>query len=300
MEETGQEVEVEVPEQKITPIKERYKSVFGGFLEVTGAKPEHPKTSIPVSILPGWGEDRSVFESYIKDTAKAGRETLFVSHKGLREARFSTETYILPSGQGEIELPQQEIDKAVSFLAFLNEKGIEKTDIIAPSQGSLSALIVAGYYPERVRSVVLLGPAGLIGPDTPSELLKRFSEKNKADALDAIKNPEVRGPILKLFKSGTKFAAKHPIRALAEGVAVGKSDMSDLLHDIKQRENAPKIVIVASTDDTGFPMDRIQQMVKGGDIDGFISARGKHDEVLYNGEFPKIVEGLLTKMEAKQ
>ncbi len=75
--------------------------------------------------------------------------------------------------------PKEEVRKALNILGVLEEKDVEKTDVIAHSEGAVNTLIAASLYPEKFRNIVLFGPAGLIGEDTFTRLFQGFLGQNK-------------------------------------------------------------------------------------------------------------------------
>lgn len=158
-------------------------------------------------------------------------------------------------------------------------------DVIAHSDGAVNTVIAATLYPQKFRNIVLFGPAGLMGQDTFIRLLKGFAQQKEVTAT--------------ALKEAVKYFAKNPVRAITEGRDLANSQIHEMLYSL--HDKGIGIVVISGVDDPAFPMERMQQIVKTGMLDGFLSVLGAHGEI---GNHPKLYMGaaeeMLTKLEAKK
>lgn len=72
---------------------------------------------------------------------------------------------------------------------MLEVKGIDKVDLIGHCEGAVNATLLALEHPEKVRSLVLLAPGGMVGEDSFVRVVEPFVKKivrNNFKALGAI------------------------------------------------------------------------------------------------------------------
>ena len=152
---------MENSEIPITPTvhKEKIERVVGT-LEVTDItpKPENLKDRVPVLLIPGWAETPKTHDDTVKTIAMEGRRIIAIKIPRIGGVK--------PEG----EFSEAEYTKARALVDVLNKKGIKTTDIIAHSEGALSAIMAAEIFtsqhqPQRIRNIVFVEPVGLIGKD---------------------------------------------------------------------------------------------------------------------------------------
>ena len=192
--------------------------------------------------------------------------------------------------------PAEELRKALNIIGILDQKGVEKVKIIGHSEGAVNAVIAAvlrsDFFMGEKGALFLDGPAGLIGEDKFTRLLKGFAGQSKrAKSLAGIPAtedgpgwPEI--PMTDTEKEvasaamteAIKYMAKNPVRAFREGRDIARSQIHDMLRYL--HEKGVGIVVMAGVDDPVFPMERMNReddgIVKADMLDGFLSVRGGH------------------------
>jgi pimeloyl-ACP methyl ester carboxylesterase len=270
----------------------RYESL-GGIIEAVTLKPENPKTEVPVVIAPGWSENKKVLKDTAAELFAAGRPVILLDH---------------PRRGGKVdpreEYPVDELRKALTIKEITKQDNIDQIDIIAHSEGAINGAIAASLDPDRVRNMILVNPAGLIGKDTIPRLVGRFVKKNIQNFMSSLPEKSARKAFRTGQVEGGKYIASNPARGYQEVKAISQSEIDDMLKDL--HDEGIGIVVVHGVDDPGFPMDRMQKIVKSdaqpdGFVDGFLSVRGGHDELYIHPEkYTGAAEKMLSALENKQ
>ena len=284
-------------------VKEKLR-VAGGIAEVMDIKPDNPKTEVPVFFGPAWGCTLEVYKPALRTLVEQNRRVISLNHP-----RIGGENLKDISPQEAVEkYPNEELRKALNVIDVLNQKGIEQVDAVTHSESAVNVVIAAMLHPEKFRNIVFFAPAGLIGEDTFTRLLKGFSGQSKrAESLKATGHlPEIplteteKNVASVAMKEGLKYFAKNPIRAIKEARDISKSQIHDIIRYL-HKEKGIGIIEMSGVDDPVFPMERMQKMVKAGMIDGFLSLRGGHGEI---GNHPELymtaAEQMLTAVEEKK
>ena len=261
---------------------------YGGKIEVTDITPEEQKTEVPIMIAPGWGENPITFKGSLRTIYDSDRRAISVSH-----AR--------NMGQAEEEknMPLVEVRKAKALLTTIQEKEIDQIDVIAHSEGAINTIIAASIHPEKFRNIVLVGPGGLIGKDSFPKLFTRFSLNIIKGALRALIEPDTRDAIATSAKETGKYIRKNPLLALKEAIAISESDIRNLINEL--REQGIGVSIIHGVDDPVFPMDSMQDAVKGEEVDGFYSVKGGHNDIYANPDkYTKLAVQALDDLEKKK
>lgn len=251
----------------------------GTTIEAFDVQPEKLKTEIPVFFGTGWSASRGVYEAGILGIAEQGRRvlSLFAPHGVDTDPEF---------GKGNNTYPASELRKAIAMLHVLVEKDVSQVDVVAHSESAMWTLIVAMMHPEKIRNIVLIDPAGLIGDDTLKRLATGFS-------LDLIRNtlneeklarPEVTATFRPGNATDTLGALQNmfsnPLHSVREVLAIRDADIRDMLGSL--REQGKHISIIQGARDTVFPMEQMQNIVKKDMVDGFYSVYGGHNEFNLN------------------
>lgn len=269
--------------------------VLDGRVDFTDVRPEHPKTEVPLLLAPGWGGDIAAsFKEGMRTYAERGRRSIAIEHP-------QTVKQVSERIPAEVKTsnPIVEVRKAAAMLEFLDKQGIDKADVLAHSEGAIYTLLAATVAPERFRSIVISNPAGMLGKDN----LIKFSLR----AMRGVGKPGAPFPGEKwqtppeLQKGGgvLGYVARHPREALGDFVAITESDVYHLLKDL--HDKGVRIAVIAAVEDKMFQMKDLQKAFgKGREIDGFLSFRGGHTEILdHPTTYARAVESLLTKLEKK-
>lgn len=253
--------------------------VAGGTAEVVDIHPDLAKSTIPVLIAPGWGCTFETYKPAIIILAGCDRRVVALNHPRFGDNMSATQREI---GKN---YPTEQLRRALNIIGVLEQKGIEKTDVIAHSDGAVNTVIAAMLCPQRFRNIVFFGPAGLMGKDTFIRLLKGFAQQKEVTATALIE--------------AVKYFAKNPVRGIAEGRDLANSQIHEMLYDL--RDKGIGIVVVSGVGDPAFPMKRMQEIVKTGMLDGFLSVRGGHGEIGNHPElYMRATERMLTALEAKK
>lgn len=282
--------------------KERFE-VPGGVAEVTQVSPENHKTEVPVFLAPGWGLTAKTYKFAMEDLVKRGRTVITINHPRLGGGSamdFKPE-------EAPDKYPAEQLRKALNILGVLEKKEIEKTDVIAHSEGAANAVIAAMLRPEKFRNIVLVAPAGLIGEDAFGRLLKGFAGQMKRPASLGAGKGFSEIPISETEKAVSsaalsdvlRYLAKNPIRGMKEAMEVSEIKIHKMLRYLK--EKGIGVVVMATVDDPVFPMDKIQKIAKEDMLDGFLSLRGGHGTAFEHPElYMAAAEQMLTAVEEKR
>ncbi len=151
--------------------------------------------------------------------------------------------------------------KSVLFIKYdkdikseLRVKKIEQADFVVYSY-DCRMLHFAIEYPERVKRLVLINPAGLIGKDTTKDLLFRFARQMVEEAYTLVRtapsNPRI---LLTAAKVVWEFVGTA-IRNLRELPKIAHSDIVPLLLKLKQLK--VEVILLHAYSDRVFPQARI-------------------------------------------
>lgn len=218
----------------------------------------------------------------------------------------------------EQELPKEVLRRATSLYKVIiseiesnQEKGIDKRiDIVGQSAGGIDAILAVAMVEEEMPgfgvNIVLVDPAGIVGPDSGSELKKRFKNQiadnkevmaSETRPLSAVNNQKVSA------KEFFKYLLKNPKRAMAEIEGMTAVSLEEIMIELKKNKNIG-ISIIHGIDDKTFPMDMVQSGAedRGLDaIDGFYSVQGGHNELYLNPDkYVGVVVEALSALERKQ
>jgi pimeloyl-ACP methyl ester carboxylesterase len=298
--------------QEYPTFDEQFKNVrsfehFGGVVEYVDITPEHLKTEVPMIIAPGWSETQDTFRDSLRIMSERGRRVIGITH-----ARGGGS---VDMGDVEGEYPEEELRKAFAILQILEENHIPKADVVAHSEGGINTAIAATIDTEKFRNIVFVNIGGLIGKDNFPRLTGGFTMNLIQEALYAIKNkinekvaPLVTGedatdhrtPRTAVAATGlAKYIFQNFTRALRESVAISEAQVQEMIGGL--HEKGVGVVIVNGVDDSVFPMEKMQEVVKAEKIDGFISVKGNHNEIYANPEqWMPAVDTLFDSLEKKK
>jgi pimeloyl-ACP methyl ester carboxylesterase len=278
-------------EQRFEQGRRRYESL-GGAINAVVVRPDNPKTDVPVLLAPGWSEGASVLKDCVRQLYAAGRPVIALDHP--------RSGGIVDSQGGH---PIDELRKALTIREVIQQENVPQVDILAHSEGAINGAIAASLGPESVRNMILVSPAGLIGKDTMPGLVGRFAKKGW-QSFENILDKDTHAAFIRGQIEGVKYVAQNPLRAYQEASAISHSEIDGLLY--KLHSQGIGIVVIHGVDDLGFPMDRMQQVVKSvsqpdGFVDGFLSVKGGHEELYLRPEkYTRAAEKMLTALEQKR
>ena len=257
-------------------------------VEVIDIKSEKEKSEIPVVVAPGWAATPEVLKDNILTLVKEGRRAISIN------APHGVET------NEEGDFPQAELRKAMAIIETLNKKEIDKVDAIGHSEAGIYVTIAATLYPEKFRNIVLVDPGGMIGEDNIMRLAKGFSnDVIIKQTINSFKDHSRFKPIARAFKEAGKTIIDNPKKSLEQILAISNTQIHGLLKGLK--EQGIGISIIHGVDDKAFPMDRVQEIAKKDQLDGFYSVKGTHNEFyLKPKEYTQLAEQALTALESRK
>lgn len=254
-----------------------------GNIEFVEEYPDKLVSETPVVFVPGMAANWEHLEETLKILSDEGRHLFALVHPKKKMADVGIET-----------------QKAFSVLSLIENKNLDKTDLVATSEGALNALIAACLDPQKVRNIVLVNPAGLFGKDGRVSLVQRSGKEMTRSINEAADDPEVIQKLKSLRKRSKKLMIENPSLFLQELRALSQADILKMLGYLK--EQGVKVSIVQGVDDLLFPMEKTQEYAKAGLIEGFYSAKGGHYNFLTHPQklMPLISEALLALEEKLQ
>jgi pimeloyl-ACP methyl ester carboxylesterase len=273
--------------------------VLDGKVDFTEVTPEQTKTEVPVILAPGWGGTIvPAFKETMRTFAQMQRRSIAIEHPfTVKKVSEKIPTKLRESH------PIEEVRKAAALLEFLQKKDIEKTDVLAHSEGAIYVLLAASAEPEKFRgqSIVLSNPAGLIGKDNLFDFVVRgtVGVRGKRGPKFPGEKEKVRPISLAKGEGKLGFILSQPLTAFRDFRAITQSDVHSLLRELHGQ--GIRIAILAGVDDPMFPMERLQATLKKGDeLDGFLSLKGGHVEILNQPKrYAAVIEKIYTALEAK-
>ncbi|WP_052947904.1 alpha/beta fold hydrolase [Aneurinibacillus tyrosinisolvens] len=180
---------------------------------------------------------------------------------------YKTITYDLRgSGRTETSHPEYSISQYVEDLKdLLEQENVDSAHLVGHSMGTLIIQHFATRYPEKVKSLALVGgiveipPAGKDGLAARSELVKEKGMDAVADAITEgglsaytkFANPALVGLVRELLQRNDSEGYAASCRALADGKAIEHEEITQ-----------PVLLIVGDEDKTS-PIRMAQQLYKG-------------------------------------
>ena len=268
---------------------------FGAEIEAVDITPPNLKSEIPVLIAPGFGENQNTFKPLLKTLYNEGRRAITLSHPRFGgNAEEFDESLVEKHGL-------EELRKAMNLIALMKNRGVERTDIVAMSEGAINGTIAAELEPNKFRNVLLVGPAGLIGKDNFPSLFARFLMNINSETADLLK-PSVSfadNRFTTIYESWAYFLKNLP-RGLKEGVAISKADIVEMLRNIRARGS--KTAVVIGVDDPVFDQATMNSTIKkaGQIVDGFVTVTGGHYGIANEPKYAEAIEALITSLENKK
>ncbi|OHA09681.1 MAG: hypothetical protein A3H71_03660 [Candidatus Sungbacteria bacterium RIFCSPLOWO2_02_FULL_48_13b] len=276
---------------------EKFK-VAGGTAEVFDIRPETADAELPVLLAQGWGMTAEVNKPALKVMAGENRRAIFLNHPRIGWNIDESLENLGISKDKASQYPVESLRRALNILEVLDKKGIEKADVVACSFGASDIEIAAELKPEKFRTLILVGPAGMIGEDSYMRLSKGFLGQRqragtlKGQAPDPTKmiggRPEIplseteREVAASAAKEAAIYSLKNPARSLREIWEIKKSQIHERLRELHTRGIG--IGIISGVDDPVFPQDKINEIAKADMLDGYLSVRGGHGAVMEHPE----------------
>ena len=164
----------------------------------------------------------------------------------------------------------------------LDAEGIEKADFIAHSRGAAVATTLIAQNPGRARRVLLDSPAGLIGKDTPKELMAR----SRKEMFARIKTEHSLRP---LTSFAGRFLRRLNLHLKEEIPAIADTDIRPLLktiHDYSHNheDDSVETILLNPQSDLIFPPDRIEAALGDDPFEYFNSWMQYADPKAFHGQ----------------
>ncbi len=265
--------------------------VYGGEMKIIDLKPEQLKTEVPAVFLRGWGTTPTSYKDALFDLAGKDRRTLAI------EEYSGIDIENLPKDDPRMKnIPEGELRKVAAVLKTLDEKGIDQADLVAHSEGGIYATYAAMLRPEKVRSMVLVDPAGMMGDDSVWRTLKGAMLDSALQMGRLRKDAEAKRISDQGSKELFKFIAKDPKRAISSIGTIAGSQIHEILEQL--HDMGIKISIIHGVDDKLFPMEKIQETTNTKMVDGFYSVKGTHNDISHHPEqFSVVIDNALDALE---
>ena len=277
-------------------------------MEVIDLKPEKPISEVPAIFLRGWGTTADVYKTNLKEIARAQRRAIAIDEPhGIDIENLPDEERF--KGQ---EIPEVELRKVTALLKTIDEKELVQVDLITHSEGAIYGSYAALLRPDKVRSMVVVDPAGMVGEDKQGRLLagaaldvalqtaRIYRNILKQGGIDAFKKSMIGG------RDVAKVVASNPKHQLESIAVIAESQVHEILETL--RDLGIKIAIIHGVDDKFFSMEKVQKKTleknqEGETVhrsaDGFYSVQGTHNEIYLHPErFTKVINHALDALEA--
>src|SRR4030042_3032185 len=235
--------------------------------------PNELADTVPVVLAAGWAET--------PNTHMGTLETIFSE-----ERRGISLEYPRKGGtQLENKYPEVELKKAEALLAVIEDRDIDKVDVIAHSEGAINAIIAAQLRPDKFRNIVFVEPAGLIGNDNLLKLASRFTLMLSKEGIRLAGGSGSRKVRLQAAREAVKYFSANPVRACREAKAISAADIYEMLESLEKV--GIKVSVIHGVDDTVFPMKKLLDTARQKDgipTIGFYSVKGDHREISVHPE----------------
>lgn len=180
--------------EQMFSVREQNEALGAKVLDISGYQPEGT-----VYFSPGWNSDINDYKNPISQ--------LYFASKRVVSA----------------EIAGDEEEKADAINKLLVEKGIEETDFIAHSVGSISTVLAAEKFQGKVGKVILINPPSMIGADESTDLIRRYKSlmKEEGEQKTDVGNSVSRRSFFDMAKTITEFDMyAHILKLKAQGVDV--------------------------------------------------------------------------------
>lgn len=256
-------------------------------LSIYDLQPEHLKTEVPTTVIPGWSLTPKTIQQLLLSLAREKRRILAY------DAPHGIENKSAPKG-----LSDTQTKKIAALFETLDEKGVGKTDILGISEGGIYASLAASLQPERFRNLVLVESAGLIKEADAPRIVASFSSEAAQDVLKSFKNPTTLKTALKALGGVAKSVGLHTRESASELVEISNAEIHEILEEL--RSKGVKVTMIHGVDDKTFPMSKVQESVARKQVDAFYSIRGSHNSFIFEPEkIAMVIDEALDAMEKR-
>jgi pimeloyl-ACP methyl ester carboxylesterase len=262
-----------------------------GTAEVGDFTPEHMKDEMPILLAQAWGLGLETYKPAMRELFNNKRRALSIAHPRIGGGLDSS----MNAGNLSEGYPKAELRKAFNSLEMLEEKNIKQVDVIAHSEGAINIALAAAMYPEKIRSIVFYGPAGMMEDESWARLAKGFgSQGTRSETIkDVPITDDERAVGAAAMEDLKEYFLKNPGRAISEIAAIknGHRAVKDLLPYLHDKFGI-NIAVMSAEGDPVFPQAEVRKAADMGAVDAFISVPGGHGML---GEHPEIIMPIALK-----
>jgi pimeloyl-ACP methyl ester carboxylesterase len=264
------------------------------YLYVHDVSPEKLKTEVPVVYALGWGADSESRKKHIECLVEEHKRRVITSDS--MSHGISAEKNGFPAVEMEKMTALLETLRASGF--YIKEDGTAtgQVDLVAHSEGAIYSIMLAYFYPQLVRNLVLENPAGLAGDTNKGTFAKRWLDVQKQQQWDKYKEEGVQ-PENRLGK----VLGKNMLKTVESVLAISSDTefFREMLKGIKA--NGTGVGVILTTEDKFFPAGKVLSEINEEYFDYLISEDGTHDSTYYEPEKYAGIENKITeKLEAKK
>ena len=298
--------------------------INGEAVEVIDISPKKEKTDTPVLVAPGWGATPQFLRENIQRLVEGsgpdgGRRTISINtphgidligaRPGTSVSRAVARRRVGQAAEEEVAedylteetITEAELRKVAATMRVLEDKKIDKVDVVAHSEACINVLLAAVLYPEKIGNIVLINPAGLMSKDNPVSLSVRFSMDSIKRSLREVVSgfPGGKQFARRMSNAGVEVAKsviKNPLQSIREINAIAKTHTAELIDEL--RAKGIHISIIHSSEDKTFPLEEVKKMASAREIDEFYTIEGGHGEIMLNPEkVTDLADQALVRME---
>lgn len=248
--------------------------------DIVQVEPEKLKDEVPVFVSPGWGSIPKMHLENLEVIAEEGRKVI--------STPFSREQKI-EERDGFVA----EFQKALTIIEAIDKSGALQVDAIGHSEGGLNLALAASLYPEKFRSTVLIGAAGIVGKDSYLDLVKRFTLDEGLKEFKMREQSNMNS-FSEYMRSILKYLTHNPFLAHQEIKEISQADIFEMTGYLK--EKGVGVGVICGVNDQVFPIERILKSLDDKKIDHFLSTKGNHGSFVFNKEHAALAEELLSLM----
>lgn len=258
-----------------------YKSELGGYLNITSAAGEGPQVIYGNGIVGAHEQD------VVRAIAATGRSSAAVRASGKRNPTppLKRPTRLIHvETRGQLSVPTYSVAEAAAMLTAVEHSG-EPADAILQSQSAIAGIIAAYKQPDELiphnafKDIVLAYPAGLIKHRLRLiEAIRRAVQDRRAWLHHSPSREENIHTKHSLVERARAIAyGLRPVARLRSALALGQALLGPMLHEIRQRPDAPGVTLLLGLEDHIFRVEEyLESLTASTDIDQIVIAPGPH------------------------
>ena len=247
------------------------------YFDVHYIKPEKSKTEVPIVLGYGWGAKA--------ESEKEIAKNIIGGEAGSERSVIISDTPHGISAEKKEDMPAIEMEKMTGLLEALRASGIYikedgtitgQVDLVGRSEGGIYSVMLAYFYPQLVRNLVLENPAGMTGKTNLGIFAERWLGQMKQDIRKEYKETGTQPKDLT-----PEVIAENPAKGM-ESVLEGISqmDVRDMLKEVK--EKGIGVALITTTEDKFFPPEKLIKEKEY--VDKTYITEGTHNSYYYRPE----------------